>query len=140
MQKILAQLGLAAGVGAALLVARNMAPPLHPSVRPRIARRAPGVAEAMSHLAALNRTPELEAVMDLVDYVLDHMEKPSKASQWRISRANGDIVRRARAMCDSCRAGDGDVFYAVVMLREEHIPRLESHLEALLHNHVLDVS
>lgn len=114
--------------------------PLHPSVAacPEIAQKHPAIAETLSQLAKLDDGDAFHAVLRMVAAVVSIDEQGGPAAQWHISRQNTQIVRRAKSMCSSTNAlKTDDAFRVALNCQEETIPQLESHLDNLLHNHIL---
>ena len=128
-------------VGTAVYALQKMgSPPLHDSVKARkgISERSLPIAQILSQLFELRREAETEELMDKVEEVLSLDKKKGSSIQWRISRLNGDIVKKANDICQSVSASsDEEVFRSRIIAQDESIPQLTGILDNLLHNHIL---
>ena len=140
---MLAQVGALAGIGAA---ARWRATGARAAAAaPGGGRRAPltrhrALAATLTQLAVLGQPEAYAALLDVVAEVVTLDETRCGASQWKIARRSGEAVRRARAMCAEfpiTSSSSDETFRAVLLARDELVPRLQSQLDDLLHNHLL---
>lgn len=113
--------------------------PLHPLVeaRPDIASH-PGIASTLSQLARLENPVALESVMNSVSCFLQEDRSEAPAAQWRMSRMCTKIISDAKYMLGSTNMTASDeMFRLVLSCNDEVIPQLETHLDDILHNHLL---
>lgn len=114
-------------------------PPVHPSVaaRPDIAWH-PGIASTMSQMARLDNPVALEAIMNSISGLMAEDRSGTPSAQWHMSRMNTKILNDAKYMlgCVNVTASD-EMFRLVLNCSEEVIPQLETHLDDILHNHLL---
>ena len=135
------QAGFFASMGlGAYALRRLMHEPLHPLLAAREASdRYPSLAASLSQLATLGDDEGLRRCLAFFDEIaeLDASTRRLDA-QWKISRASAELVREAKDMCERVHASaSDDVFRAVLTCTDEVVPQLESHLETVLHNHLL---
>jgi hypothetical protein len=143
MQKIITQAGALLGVGTTVFLVRKLwRRELHPvvSAHCQLVTKEPALAEVLSELAAVGVNEQFELILEITDEVirLANDKIKNKSNQWHIARLNGDIIRRAKDMCKIKGRMDEASFQTVIYAKEEHIPQLESLLDNVLHNHLLD--
>ena len=113
--------------------------PIHPLVaaRPDIAWH-PGIASTMSQLAELGNPPALEAIMNSIAGFLAADRSGEPSAQWHMSRMSTKIIHDVKYMlgCVNVTASD-EMFRLVLNCNEEVVPQLETHLDDVLHNHLL---
>jgi hypothetical protein len=142
MQRILAQTGILVGIGASVMVSKKMFQPrIHPWVTSRcdLVREQPAIAEILSRLAVVGDQERLNVILNVLDEVLKLASTRKKSNQWHIARLNGEIIRQAREMCKISGSVDDSTFQDVVFANDEYIPQLESLLDNVLHNHLLEL-
>jgi hypothetical protein len=130
----------AIGLGA-LALRRMTITPSHPSVarRAELLQHAPALAAAASELALVDEEgARLEALLDDLVRIVRLDRQGGPAAQWRMARLSAKIVRDAEAMCRAAPIAQSErVFRAVMVCREETVPKLRGLLDDLLHNHLL---
>lgn len=105
---------------------------------PQLAARCPGLGAAASQLAALGQDEAFEALLLRLCFIVDLDDTSRSSAQWEISRHTSSAVREARALCRrACRDGDDARFQAAVACEDDAVPQIQSHLDDLLHNHLL---
>jgi len=145
-KRFLVELSTLAATSGGLYIAKALMPlpRMHPSITPRttIVKREPGIALVLSQLASLDMpTEDMAIVIDLVEQILIEARDGTYSSQGRISRLNGDVIRRVQHMCDRvCTLHSASLTRNVVIAREDVIPVLVSMLNNVLHNHLLSRS
>jgi hypothetical protein len=137
---ILLQGAFLGGLAFGARVLRNFVTiPLHPSVvaRPDIACHT-GIASTMTQLARLDNPLALESVMDSISRFLKEDRSDAPSAQWHMARMCTEIISDVKHMlsCANVTASD-ELFRVVLICSEEVIPQLETHLEDVLHNHLL---
>ena len=114
--------------------------PVDPRVveRPLLTTRCPGLASAVSQLAALGQDEAFEALLDRLCHIVSLDDGTRASAQWEISRQASAAVSEARALCrKACVHGDDARFQAAVSCEEDAVPQIQTHLDDLLHNHLL---
>ena len=110
---------------------------LHPLVVGEVAAY-PGLAMALTQLAALGNDAGIESIVEEVNSILLLDGSKALSAQWMISRKSASVLKHARRLCASVNSCESDSKYRTVLLcSEEVIPQLESHLDNILHNHLL---
>ena len=141
MQRIVAQIGALAGVGVTVMLAKKMfRPKIHVLVHahPKIVSREPAIAEVLSNLALVGDEYRLNKILDVLDEVIRLASVQKKSNQWHISRLNGEIIRQAKEMCKISSSVDDATFQGIMFANDEYIPQLETLLDNMLHNYLLD--
>lgn len=138
VRPLVVQGSLMAGLGVGLYALRSaVTAPLHPSLA-ALGRSYPGLAAAASALHALGDEAGFARLVAKLEEIarLDVARGP--AAQWQISRLSAEVVRDARELCRRAPAAESDaVFQAVLQCTDETVPQIQSHLDDLLHNHLL---
>jgi hypothetical protein len=128
----------ACGLGA--LALRQLATPtLHPATTaigaggfPALAASASELLRLLGDAAALPLVAELEAIVRLA------AEGDSATAQWHISRRSAAVLAEAERRCrERARAAAEGAFRDAVDCQTEVLPQLQTHLDNLLHNHLL---
>lgn len=135
------QTSLFATVGVAAYVLRRITTPsLHPLVSEQtlLRTRHPALAASVSQLCALKNDDAFRKILMRIVEIAHLDESRALNAQWRISRLSADVVEDAKAMCLSVPTEQSeDLFRAVLMCTEEAVPQMQTHLDNLLHNHLL---
>lgn len=135
---------LAALGGAAHLIRVATTPPLDPRVvaaHAALGSKHVALCATLTQLAALADDAGLAPLLHDVRTILDLDARGGAAAQWQIARLSAHVCRDAEALCTrALRRGDAADFAASVSASEEALPQLRTHLDNLLHNHLLDHS
>ena len=113
--------------------------PLHPAVQARETIRShAGLATALTQLAKIGDGAALDSILDKVCLVLRYDASDQLDAQWHICRLSSDIVREAKALCTSSSVLTTDeLFRDARNCEEEAVPQIETHLDDILHNHLI---
>jgi hypothetical protein len=103
------------------------------------ARAYPGLCEAASAFAALDEAAGRGIMACVSDIYAHDVVSRTGRSQWHIARRSADLTRLASHAIATASASmpNDEVFRTLVHLREDTLPELERHLEAILYNHML---
>ena len=105
--------------------------------RAAVLARAPGLYAAVRAAAQLGRDDLTAALGARAAAVCAELAAPSAASARRIAAWSREMERALGAACDA-RAADDAAFRRQEAVRLDVLPELTRHLEALLHNHMLE--
>ena len=138
------QVGALAGAGAVLAFARHVLfrPEIHPVVieYEDIVRRQPAIAETVSKIGFVADEQKLREMLHVLNEAVKLASKRGKANQWHVARLNGEVLRQTKAMCSMSSAVDVDDerFQSMMIVIDEVVPQIETLLDNMLHNHILD--
>lgn len=141
MQSLVLQTGSLLAVGASLYAMKVLKRPGATSplrhAYPALVARYPGTLPDLARLEALQDETRLRHVLEMWDEVARLDASPSLSSQGKIARLNGCIGRALQQMCASAPAHASEEMYRVVQTcREDTVPTLCRHLDAILYNHL----
>ena len=115
--------------------------PLHPLVasRPELVTYGEGLADSLTQLAMVEHPVAMKAILDKVCDLIAHASSTNLKAQSHISKLIVEIVHDSKYMlrCVDVSSSD-ELFRKVQTCREEVLPLLESQLDDILHNHLLD--
>ena len=98
----------------------------------------PGVAATLTQLGAVCDEAGFRALVEKTCTMLHYHVHATDASQWHMSRLIGEIVQDAKMLCAHApSASSTEMFRDVLACQEEVIPQLQTHLDDILHNHLL---
>ena len=132
------QAGLMAAVGLGIRTLTSLRKvEVHPLVVGEVAAH-PGLASTLTQLSALGDDACIESLVEEVNSILHLDGSKALSAQWLISRKSASVMKQARRLCSSTNSCESDSrFRTVLMCSEEVLPQLESHLDNILHNHLL---
>lgn len=135
---LMMQAGLMAAVGLGIRTLSSLRKHhVHPLVVGEVAAY-PGLAMALTQLAALGDDERTESLVEEVNSILLLDGSKALSAQWLISRKSASVMKQARQLCGSVNSCESDTRYRdVLMCSDEVLPQLESHLDNILHNHLL---
>jgi hypothetical protein len=142
MQKVALQTGTLLGLGATVLLAKKMfVAKVHPLVAEHksLVAREPALAQTLTLLVdAPTEEASFVEILTLVDEILRLHSVKNKTNQWYIARLNGEVVRRLRHVCTTAGRQDDGAFQNALLAQDEYIPQVETLLDNMLHNYLLD--
>lgn len=144
MRPVALQASILGGLGLGAYALRRLSTPaLHPMVAERVdlVRHSPALAATVSQLAAIGDEDGLRRLVDKLVRVVHIDLALGPAAQWQISRLNTEIANDAKRMCRTVSvAHSNEMFRIVLDCQNEVIPQMQTHLDNLLHNHLLSRS
>ena len=133
---------LAALGGVAHLVRVATTPALDPrvvAVHPALGGKHAALCATLTQLATLTDGAGLQPLLQNVRAILELEAGGGAGAQWQIARLSTRVCRDAETLCkQAMRHGSAADFMASVTASEEALPQLRTHLDNLLHNHLLD--
>ena len=136
-------LGAAASVLLALHKRVRGDPDVDPLVReyPRLCERYPHVAAELSHFVALRRDDRLRDVCRFIDEMARADAERRPSSQWAMSRLCGKADKALTVLLSEVETWTSDdLFYHKQFVEEDCVPALHDLMEAIVHNHLLDMA
>ena len=135
---LMMQAGLMAAVGLGIRTLTSLRKfEVHPLVVGEVAAH-PGLAMTLTQLSALGDDKCIESLVEEVNSILHLDGSKALSAQWLISRKSASVMKQARQLCNRTNSCESDSrFRAVLLCSEEVLPQLESHLDNILHNHLL---
>jgi hypothetical protein len=110
-------------------------PRYHPAVTARPCAKYHTLANILSQLLELH--PDFTTILDRVDAVVTLDKEGHRSNQWKMSRLNGDILRASNSLCVVPATASDEVYRAILIVKDELVPQLETALDNILHNHLL---
>ena len=123
----------AAGI---LFAMRRMRPHLLPLIACRpFAKAHPALGALVASLTELGQPDALDEIFDLLDSVVESDQKGrTPLSCWQISRTTTSVANAVHRMC---KTAEKEHFHASAYVRQDVLPQIRAHLDAILHNHLL---
>jgi len=139
VQQYIVQTVALGGLGAAFYAAKALFQPeidARVGARRMLAAREPNLAVLLTQLCRLGDDAGMEALLDVVDRIVEHDRCGDAASQWYIARLSADVAARTRGMCRAA-VRDPALFAHSSYCSDEVLPQIDQQLMNLLHNHLL---
>lgn len=132
---------LFAGLGGTVyLVRRWTTPPIDPRViaaHPSLGDKHAALGATLSQLVSLEQ-PNASSLLDSIRKIIVLDTEGGPSAQWQISRLTSQACREAEDLCKRALRSTSTNFAMAVSVSDEAVTQLKTHLEDLLHNHLLD--